>query len=1049
MALVDDKLKFNQDLREQADKDRAAIEAFYESIDKLTDLDREERRSKLDAIELNFRESIQTIESSEWGQTISYRGGDAAQRVIYGECRVGGYVSFLEADQGESGAFLHSVITLCGHEIDQITALYLDGQKVSFNPANVDGEGKPLFGQSTDDWFPYVFLSGISRGAEDQAANSDLVAQSNILFPGKWTEDHRQRGCAHAYIWLFYGAEKFQSGPPEIAFEGRWKNKIYDPRDDSYKYTNNAVLCMMDYMVNPVFGMGFTYDQFDMDNISDGADCCDERVLKFIGDEARYTVNGDFATTKNNSHAAVLAAFERAMAGHRVRSRGGKQLIYPGKWRAPTVYFSEKDVRGPIKVKARASRRELFNGVKGKYRSAENYWEKTDYPPYKNSTYIEEHGEEIWKETDLELVTSPTTAQRVGKIELEENIQGQMIEVPMSLAGIQAQAGLNVYFSFERLGISNKAYRVESLDIYTRKTEDGPIQETKLLLKETAEGVYDWNFGEETTVDLAPNSNFPDPSIVKTPVGLDLGGGNIALKLTSGTDALYKRSDGTIFSRLLVEWAASSDPFVLSAGSHEVEFKLSSDSEWQLAGVVPGTASRLYILDVQDLQDYDVRVRAKTSSGASGYLSRTGYSVVGKSEPPETPENFAISTGQQGTLLSWDEIPDLDRDEYEVRQGASWGAGTTVYKGRATSCALSFLAAGEHNFWLRAIDTSGNYSGSSAAVAITILAPSAVGSLTGLVTHNMVRLAWTASTGTYPIQHYKILKDSVFLGISNATIFTTLEQVGGNYLYEVVAVDLAGNEGTSVATTQTVSSPPLFELLYDQDLNPTNALTLTNCIVENSKVIASIKTGETYSDHFTTNSWATPQDQINAGYPKYAQPANTTNAIYEQVVDYGSLLASALIVVQGFPVWVSGNGVVTVTISYSDDDISYTAGTPGQTQVLGVNFRYVKIKYEFDPDNDSSLVELPPVKVRLEVTSTDDEGTITANSADGSGTLISTNHTFLDVFEDSITVIYRGSSAYFASFSVSGNDVRVFLWDTSGNRVSGSVKWELSGITAA
>jgi hypothetical protein len=199
--------------------------------------------------------------------------------------------------------------------------------------------------------------------------------------------------------------------------------------------------------------------------------------------------------------------------------------------------------------------------------------------------------------------------------------------------------------------------------------------------------------------------------------------------------------------------------------------------------------------------------------------------------------------------------------------------------------------------------------------------------------------------------------------------------------------------------------------------------------------------------HFTSNSWNTPQDQINAGYPIYAQPSNTSASIYEQTIDLGAQIASALITLTDMPNWVAGNGTITRTISYSSDDVSYT-DVVGVTQALGTSFRYVKVSYDIAGDDDTSIMRMPAVRVRLDVKTESDEVTVTSNSGDGSGTLVAFNKTFLDIKEDSIMVSVKGTTPRIVGHTITGNDVRVLLWDIAGVRVTGDVTVQVSGIIA-
>src|SRR4030065_2704222 len=81
---------------------------------------------------------------------------------------------------------------------------------------------------------------------------------------------------------------------------------------------------------------------------------------------------------------------------------------------------------------------------------------------------------------------------------------------------------------------------------------------------ETAAGVYDWNSGEETLIDLAPNTNLPNPNVIDKPENLTAA---------SGTQHLYLRNDGTVFSRVQLTWTPTTDANGLSDGFFEIEYR--------------------------------------------------------------------------------------------------------------------------------------------------------------------------------------------------------------------------------------------------------------------------------------------------------------------------------------------------------------------------------------------------------------------------------------------------------------------------------------------
>jgi hypothetical protein len=142
---------------------------------------------------------------------------------------------------------------------------------------------------------------------------------------------------------------------------------------------------------------------------------------------------------------------------------GGKWIIHAGAYRTPTITLDESDLRGPLSVQTKVSRREIFNGVKGVFTSPQNQWQPADYPPVTNATYTtQDGGVRIWQDIELPFTTSNATAQRLSKIALERVRQQIVVRMPCKLTALRVQAGDNVMVTNTRLGWSAKVFEVQS-----------------------------------------------------------------------------------------------------------------------------------------------------------------------------------------------------------------------------------------------------------------------------------------------------------------------------------------------------------------------------------------------------------------------------------------------------------------------------------------------------------------------------------------------------------------------------------------------------------
>jgi len=103
-------------------------------------------------------------------------------------------------------------------------------------------------------------------------------------------------GCAAIYLRLTYDPDAFPSGIPNITVDMEGKDDILDPRIGARGYTENAALCVADYMAHPIYGIGAGIgapDGIETDSLIEAANICDEQiVLAGGGTEPRYSCNG-------------------------------------------------------------------------------------------------------------------------------------------------------------------------------------------------------------------------------------------------------------------------------------------------------------------------------------------------------------------------------------------------------------------------------------------------------------------------------------------------------------------------------------------------------------------------------------------------------------------------------------------------------------------------------------------------------------------------------------------------------------------------------------
>lgn len=422
--------------------------------------------------------------------------------------------------------------------------------------------------------------------------------------------------------------------------------------------------------------------------------------------EHRYTCNG--AIDSDQEPQSVIEALNSAKASPTVWVMSeGKWHVRAGAYTAPTLPLDESDLRGSIRVEPTFTRDKLFNAVKGKYMSPANQWQPSDFPPVTNSTYETQDGEQIWRDIQLPFTTSTSAAQRLAKIELERHRQQITFTAPCKLSALEAVAGGTVKWSVDQLGWTDKPFEVVDCNLVTFEDDDGvPALGVDLVCRETASTIYDWNNGEETTQDPAPNTDLPDAFSADAPTNLTLA---------SGDSHLLIRSDGSVLYRIQASWTAPANEYDENILYYDVQWKLNSESDW--VGTTT-TNTSFYIAPIQDAAYYDVRVRAVKRWAISDWLETTNYQALGKSANPGVPTSTSVTAVKLGIQVSWTNVastPDLWGVEIWRSNTSTFGDGASLgiaagNSGEATSYTDALDAGTTRYYWIRSRDTSGNSS---------------------------------------------------------------------------------------------------------------------------------------------------------------------------------------------------------------------------------------------------------------------------------------------------------------------------------------------------
>lgn len=421
---------------------------------------------------------------------------------------------------------------------------------------------------------------------------------------------------------------------------------------------------------------------------------------------------------------------------------------------------------------------------------------------------------------------------------------------------------------------------------------------------------------------------------------------------------------------------------------------------------------------------------------------------------PALPAAPTVSTAISGPnlVMNWPPVAgSLSTVAYELRQGASWAAGTVVQQSAALGYVERVTWSGARSYWLAAQDAAGNY-GAVQRVDVSVTAPGAVTAGRVEVVDNNALLYWAApASGSLPIDRYEVRKGSTWAGGTlvgsngNSTFTAIFEQQAGSYLYWVAAIDSAGTVGTPASIAATINQPPDYVLRADYN-DDFAGITLSGLYLEAGSLYGPAL-GETIQTHFESRSWATPDAQITAGYPLVFQPSGTSGYA-ERTMDYGTVLPPTVIAVTPGLQVLSGSVTLTVQLSYKAAAGDAWIDAPSDArQLLASGFRYVKVRLTITASGGDDLAQITGLNIKLSSKLKTDSGNGSAVSTDSGGTTVTFGTSFIDV--QAIVVTPSGTAARYAIYDFvdvpNPTSFKVLLFDSAGNRVSGAFSWTARG----
>ncbi|MGA0564177.1 hypothetical protein ACO2RV_17160 [Ancylobacter sp. VNQ12] len=404
----------------------------------------------------------------------------------YGRVKVSGAFAFIQTYAGN----LYEIVIHGEGPWDAIEEWWLNDK----NAAPVSGV------VSTAPWTGFIRFESF-LGTDSQPASSLLTG----TFPA-WTADHRLRGLAYSVVWLSAVAEDkfsktYPNGSPAVRVVAR-TSKVYDPRTAVTAFSENAALCIRDYLTHSR-GFNISSALIDDTTFSAFANVCDEAVaLAAGGTEPRYRVA--FTYDMVTEPREVLRQLLQSCDAELYPTPDGKVGIRGGKWTAPTVTIGPEHIRAFHYVQGN-DRLAAFNRLKLTFTFRAADYQPFECDPWEDLASQAEVGV-LQQDLTLTQVPSYTQARRLGKIFSHKSNPRHRLELQVDAKALDALGERTVHVTLPELEIDE--------DFFVEKFElQGDFSGGTLTLASLSSDAYAWTTAEEGTEPVAPT----DAAITVTP----------------------------------------------------------------------------------------------------------------------------------------------------------------------------------------------------------------------------------------------------------------------------------------------------------------------------------------------------------------------------------------------------------------------------------------------------------------------------------------------------------------------------------------------------
>ena len=734
------------------------------------------------------------------GVLVNKTSSNAPLPVIYGQRKIGGVGVFMETS-GTDNEFLYMIFALCEGGVESCEQIYIDDKLVTWSGALTHGTER-LVGTSDSNFYQdstSLITATWYDGRDDQTYNTTVGALSS------WTSNHRLRGVSYLALKFKWHIDAFMAIPDvKAVIKGR---KVYDPnldgtktggsgshREDTastWEWSNNPVLCTLDYMRNTRFGLGIANSYFDGDyaDWQTAADVCDTDVTPYGSASAIDLLDMNYVLDTKKKCIDNLKEMVGGFRGY-LNYANGEYKVLAESTGSASISLTEDNILGGIKVSS-LTRNGRFNRVIVTFVNPDKNYQADEiqWPPVDDSglTSADQHAQMKVADGgflqegrfDFPTITNIYQAEELAEVICRRSRNNMNVALRCDATGLDLMVGELVTVTHSTPSFSAKTFRVQGMQVNSDLT-------VELQLTEYQAAFYTW--ATKTQAATIPDTTLPNPFSVTAPASVTL------------TDELIEYSDGVVLTRLNILVGASTDKFVQY---YQIETKKTSESDYKV--ISKGTVLNYHQLNVVDGIEYSVRVKAINSMGVSSSYTTATRTIVGATETPADVNEFSVSMiGSNQMQLAWEPVADLDVSYYSIRyqdvtSNASWAGSTNLTQVVRRKSNNVTINARTGAFLIKAVDKLGNESDNEKIIYSNI---SGLEHFKTIATYNEETASAVTGqrwNGTFDTNCVKAM-DSSDVKIATLDTITLFDSTVGNFDSPSGLFDLGGTDATSNPT---------------------------------------------------------------------------------------------------------------------------------------------------------------------------------------------------------------------------------------------------------